>query len=258
MVRENGVKTYFASDIAYHLDKRERGFERLLDVLGADHHGYVARVRAGLEAMGEPGDSLEVCLIQFVNLFRGGEKVPMGKREGQFVTLQQLREEVGNDACRFFYLMRSHDQTLDFDLELAKSRSSENPVYYVQYAHARGQSVFRQLGDRGYRYDEANGRRSLARLTSAHERRLLSQMTRYPEVIVAAATTRSPHLLVTYLRELATDFHSAYNAGNESAESRFIVEDAAARDARLCLVAGACSVLRNGLGILGVTAPESM
>jgi len=258
VVRENGVRTYFASDIAYHLDKRERGFERLLDVLGADHHGYVARVRAGLEAMGEPGDSLEVCLIQFVNLFRGGEKVPMGKREGQFVTLQQLREEVGNDACRFFYLMRSHDQTLDFDLELAKSRSSENPVYYVQYAHARGQSVFRQLADRGYRYDEANARRSLARLTSVHERRLLSQMTRYPEVIVAAATTRSPHLLVTYLRELATDFHSAYNAGNEAVESRFIVEDAAARDARLCLVAGACSVLRNGLAILGVSAPESM
>ena len=258
VVRENGVKTYFASDIAYHLDKRERGFERLLDVLGADHHGYVARVRAGLEAMGEPGSSLEVCLIQFVNLYRGGEKVPMGKREGQFVTLQQLREEVGSDACRFFYLMRSHDQPLDFDLELAKSRSAENPVYYVQYAHARGRSVFRQLVDRGHTYDEAHGRACLARLTAGHERRLLSQLTRYPEVIVAAATTRAPHLLVTYLRELATEFHSAYNAGNESAESRFIVEDADVRDARLCLISGVCQVLRNGLSILGVTAPESM
>ncbi len=258
VVRENGVKTYFASDIAYHLDKRERGFERLLDVLGADHHGYVARVRAGLEAMGEPGGSLEVCLIQFVNLFRGTEKVPMGKREGQFVTLEQLRHEVGNDACRFFYLMRSHDQPLDFDLELAKSRSAENPVYYVQYAYARGQSVFRQLTDRGYAYDEAAGRRSLSCLDSAHERRLLSQLTRYPEVIELAATSRAPHVLVTYLRELATEFHSAYNAGNESAEARFIVDNATTRNARLCLVRGVCRVLENGLTILGVSAPESM
>ena len=154
--------------------------------------------------------------------------------------------------------MRSHDQMLDFDLELAKSRSSENPVYYVQYAYARGQSVFRQLADRGHTYDEAHGLGALARLTAAHERRLLSQLTRYPEVILAAAATRSPHLLVTYLRELATEFHSAYNAGNESVDSRFIVEDGAVRDARLCLVAGACRVLANGLSILGVTAPESM
>ncbi len=258
VVRENGVKTYFASDIAYHLDKRERGFERLLDVLGADHHGYVARVRAGLEAMGEPGQSLEVCLIQFVNLYRGTEKVPMGKREGQFVTLQQLRDEVGSDACRFFYLMRSHDQALDFDLELAKSRSSENPVYYVQYAYARGQSVFRQIIDRGYAYEETSGIQSLAKLSSSHERLLLSQLTRYPEVILAAAHNRSPHLLVTYLRELATQFHSAYNAGNETPESRFIVDDAAVRNARLCLVAASCQVLKNGLSLLGVSAPESM
>ena len=258
VVRENGVKTYFASDIAYHLDKRERGFERLLDVLGADHHGYVARVRAGLEAMGEPGGSLEVCLIQFVNLYRGTEKVPMGKREGQFVTLEQLRSEVGNDACRFFYLMRSHDQPLDFDLELAKSRSAENPVYYVQYAYARGQSVFRQLADRGYTYDEADGRQSLSCLNSAHERRLLSQLTRYPEVVELAAMSRAPHVLVTYLRELATEFHSAYNAGTESAEARFIVDTAATRNARLCLVRGVCRVLENGLTILGVSAPESM
>ena len=258
VVRENGVRTYFASDIAYHLDKRVRGFERLLDVLGADHHGYVARVRAGLAAMGEPPDSLEVSLIQFVNLYRGDVKVPMGKREGQFVTLEQLRREVGNDACRFFYLMRSHDQPLDFDLELAKSRSAENPVYYVQYAHARARSVFRQLLERGYAHDAANGGAKLGRLTAAHEKRLLSAMTRYPEVILAAATSRAPHLLVTYLRELATEFHSAYNAGNESADARFIVEDTDLRDARLCLVAGACQVLRNGLRILGVTAPESM
>src|SRR6185312_12695287 len=157
VVRENGQKTYFASDIAYHLEKRERGFQRLIDVLGADHHGYVARVRAGLTAMGEPGDSLEVNLIQFVSLFRGGEKVPMGKREAQFVTLRQLREEVGNDACRLFYLMRSHDQPLDFDLELAKSRTNENPVYYIQYAHARVASVMKQLAARGLTFDRSEG-----------------------------------------------------------------------------------------------------
>ena len=145
LVRANGQKTYFAPDIAYHLQKRERGFALLIDVLGADHHGYVARVRGALVAMGEPGESLEACLMQFVSLFRAGQKIPMGKREAQFVTLRQLREEVGNDACRFFYLMRSHDQPLDFDLELAKSRTNENPVYYIQYAHARIASVFKQL-----------------------------------------------------------------------------------------------------------------
>ena len=199
-----------------------------------------------------------MCLIQFVNLYRGGGKVPMGKREGQLVTLEQLREEVGSDACRFFYLMRSHDQALDFDLELAKSRSAENPVYYVQYAYARGQSVFRQLAERGHAYDPGNGRRELKRLSASHERQLLSAVTRYPEVIEAATLSRSPHLLVTYLRELATEFHSAYNAGTETKDARFIVDDAPTRDARLCLVAATCQVLKNGLGILGVTAPESM
>jgi arginyl-tRNA synthetase len=256
--RENGIRTYFASDIAYHLEKRLRGFARLLDVLGADHHGYVARVRAGLAAMGEPPDSLEVCLIQFVSLFRGGEKVPMGKREAQFVTLRQLREEVGNDACRFFYLMRSHDQPLDFDLELAKSRSSENPVYYVQYAHARAASVFRQLAERGLRWDAAAGRAHLARLSGAHEQRLLSCLTRFPEQIAAAATARAPHLLVNYLRELATEFHAAYNVGNDDPAARFLAEDAATRDARLALVHASRQVVKNGLALLGVSAPESM
>src|SRR5882762_4276837 len=157
VVRENGLKTYFASDIAYHLEKRELGFSRLIDVLGADHHGYIARVRAGLIAMGEPGECLEVNLIQFVSLFRGGEKIAMGKREAQFVTLRQLRDEVGNDACRFFYLMRSHDQPLDFDLELAKSRAKENPVFYVQYAHARVSSMMKELDARGFEFDREEG-----------------------------------------------------------------------------------------------------
>jgi arginyl-tRNA synthetase len=256
--RENGVRTYFASDIAYHLDKRLRGFEHLIDVLGADHHGYVARVRGGLAAMGEAPDCLEVCLIQLVNLYRGHEKVAMGKREGTFVTLRQLREEVGNDACRFYYVMRSHEQPLDFDLELAKTRSTENPVYYIQYAHARVASVLRQLAERGLAHDAAAGRAALARLTEPHEKRLLTAITRYPEVIELAAATRAPHALVNYLRELATEFHSLYAAGNENPAQRVIVEEAQLRDARLALLKGARQVIANGLALLGVSAPEAM
>jgi arginyl-tRNA synthetase len=256
--RENGVRTYFASDIAYHLDKRLRGFERLIDVLGADHHGYVARVRGGLAAMGEPPDCLEVCLIQLVNLYRGEEKLAMGKREGTFVTLRQLREEVGNDACRFYYVMRSHEQPLDFDLELAKKRSAENPVYYIQYAHARVASVFRQLAERGLVHDAAAGRGALARLAEPHEKRLLSAITRYPEVIELAAASRAPHALVNYLRGLATEFHGAYAAGNENPAHRVIVAEAGLRDARLTLLSGARQVIANGLALLGVSAPETM
>jgi arginyl-tRNA synthetase len=252
VVRENGVATYFASDIAYHLEKRERGFERLLDVLGADHHGYVARVRAGLTAMGEPGDSLEVSLIQFVNLFRGGERIPMGKREAQFVTLRELREEVGNDACRFFYLMRSHDQPLDFDLALAKSRTNENPVYYIQYAHARVTSVRKQLAAKGLTFDLAAGLANATLLGSAHEQALVQTLARYPESLALAATQRAPHTLVYYLRDLANAFHTYYNA------EQFIVPEAPLRNARLALVGAAQQVIRNGLTLLGVSAPESM
>jgi len=252
VVRENGQKTYFASDIAYHLEKRERGFDLLLDVLGADHHGYVARVRAGLEAMGEPGDSLEVRLVQFVSLFRGGEKVQMSTRSGEFITLRELRREVGNDAARLFYVMRSNDQHLDFDLELAKSRSSDNPVYYVQYAHARVASVFRQLADRGLAFDREAGITALPSLTDPHEQAVMTAVTRWPEMVELAAAQRAPHMIVHYLRELATAFHAWYNA------QQFIVEDAALRNARLALASAAQQVLRNGLGILGVSAPETM
>jgi arginyl-tRNA synthetase len=252
VVRENGVKTYFASDIAYHLDKRERGFDLLLDVLGSDHHGYTARVRAGLEALGEPPESLEVLLMQFVALFRGGEKVPMSTRAGEFITLRQLRAEVGNDACRFFYVMRSHDQHLDFDLELAKSRSNENPVYYIQYAHARVASVQRQLAAKGHSYDGAVGLASLDTLVSQHESAVLTVLSRYPEVIQTAGTLRAPHLLVQYLRELAQAFHTWYNA------EQFIVEDARLRNARIALALAAQQVVKNGLTLLGVSAPETM
>jgi arginyl-tRNA synthetase len=252
VVRENGVKTYFASDIAYHLEKRERGFESLIDVLGADHHGYVARVRAGLEAMGEPGDSLEAVLIQFVSLFRGGEKIPMGKREAQFVTLRELREEVGNDACRFFYLMRSHDQPLDFDLELAKSRSNENPVYYIQYAHARVSSVMKQLDARAFEFDSAEGLANSSLLTGDHEQAVLSSLSRYPEALEMAVVNRGPHALVHYLRELANTLHTYYNA------EQFIVPDSKLRNARLVLIEAVQQVIRNGLTLLGVSCPDTM
>jgi arginyl-tRNA synthetase len=252
VVRENGLKTYFASDIAYHLEKRERGFERLIDVLGADHHGYVARVRAGLVAMGEPGDSLEVRLVQFVTLYRGGEKAQMSTRSGDFVTLRDLRREVGNDAARLFYVMRSNDQHLDFDLELATSQSNDNPVYYIQYAHARVCSVMRQLREKGHEYDSAAGRTALSLLVEPHEVALLASISRFPEIVEHAAELRAPHTLVHYLRELANDFHTYYNAHT------FIVEDAPLRNARLTLISGLGQVVRNGLALLGVSAPEAM
>jgi arginyl-tRNA synthetase len=252
VVRENGVKTYFASDIAYHLDKRERGFELLLDILGSDHHGYTARVRAGLEALGEPGDSLEAQLVQFVSLFRKGEKVAMSTRAGEFITLRQLRNEVGNDACRFFYVMRSHDQHLDFDLELAKSRSNENPVYYIQYAHARVASVQRQLAAKGYAYDAHEGLAGLDTLVSPQESAVLTLLGKYPEVIQLAGAQRAPHTLVQFLRELAQAFHTWYNA------EQFIVEDGRLRNARIALAIATQQVVRNGLALLGVSAPETM
>ena len=252
LVRANGQQTYFAPDLAYHLDKRARGYALLIDVWGADHHGYIARMRAGLVALGEPGDCLEVCLMQFVSLYRGGEKVPMGKRDGQFVTLRQLREEVGNDACRLFYLMRSHEQHLDFDLELAKSRSTDNPVYYLQYAHARVASVMKQLAARGLQYDAAVALANLGRLDGPHEAAVLTAISRYPELIAQAAANRAPHLLVHFLRDLAQAFHTWYNA------AQFIVEDGATRNARLALALATQQVLRNGLGLLGASAPETM
>jgi arginyl-tRNA synthetase len=187
-----------------------------------------------------------------VSLFRGQEKIPMGKREAQFVTLRQLREEVGNDAARFFYLMRSHDQPLDFDLELAKSRSNENPVYYIQYAHARVASVLKQLHARGLAFDRAQGLANSTLLSGVHEQALLATLTRYPEIVEQAALGRVPHVLAHYLRELANAFHTYYNA------EPFIVEEAPLRNARLALVLGVQQVIKNGLTLLGVSAPESM
>jgi arginyl-tRNA synthetase len=252
VIRENGVKTYFASDIAYHFEKRERGFDHLIDILGADHHGYVPRVRAGLEAMGYKGDSLEVELMQFVTLYRSGEKMQMSTRSGEFDTLRQLRAEVGNDAARFYYVSRSHDQHLDFDLDIAKAQSNDNPVYYIQYAHARVASVFRQLGEKSLSWDEANGAKQMGSLVEPQEKALMTSLSRYPEVVELSANNRAPQHLVHYLRDLANDFHTYYNA------HAFIVDDANLRDARLYLIQATRFVIANGLGILGVSAPETM
>jgi arginyl-tRNA synthetase len=252
VVRANGQKTYFASDIAYHLDKRERGFDLLVTILGADHHGYVARVRAGLAAMGEPPESLQVPMVQFVTLFKGGEKVAMGKREAQFVTLRDLRTEVGNDAARLIYVMRSNDQPLDFDLELAKKQSNDNPVFYLQYAHARIASVLKQSAERGLPFDRAAGLRALAALSGEPEQALMREISRWPEIVRQAAELRAPHQVVHYLRELAASFHACY------ASLPFIVDDADTRNARLALIAAAQQVIRNAFGLLGVTAPDTM
>jgi arginyl-tRNA synthetase len=252
MVRDNGIKTYFASDIAFVLNKLERGFERLLYIWGADHHGYITRLRAGLTASGGAAERFEVRLVQFVSLFRGGEKAQMSTRSGEFVTLRDLRKEVGNDAARLFYVMRSNDQHLDFDLELAKARSNDNPVYYIQYAHARVASVKRQLLERGITHDGARGLSSLARLTEPQELQLVKRLASYPEVVQQCAVQRAPHTLVHYLRDLANDFHTYYSA------HQFIVEDATLRDARLTLALATQIVIRNGLGLLGVSAPDTM
>jgi arginyl-tRNA synthetase len=252
VIRDNGKKTYFASDIAYHYGKRERNYDHLIDVLGSDHHGYVARVQAGLEAMGYAGDSLEIELVQFVTLYRGGEKMQMSTRSGEFVTLRQLREEVGKDAARFFYVMRSNDQHLDFDLELAKSRSNDNPVYYIQYAHARVASVFRQLTEKSLEHDRAAGIAALDQLTETHEKALMTSLSRYPEIIELAANNRAPQHLVHYLRDLANELHSYYNA------HQFIVDDDAIRNARLALIDATRAVIASGLAIIGVSAPDSM
>ncbi|KAB2932481.1 MAG: arginine--tRNA ligase [Candidatus Contendobacter sp.] len=250
--RENGQTTYFASDIAYHLDKFERGFDWVIDVWGADHHGYIPRVKAALQAMGQNPDKLDVLLVQFAILYRNGERAQMSTRSGEFVTLRELRQEVGNDAARFFYVMRKSEQHLDFDLDLAKSQSRDNPVYYIQYAYARVCSVLRQLREKSLPRDEARGRANLALLTEPHEEVLLAALSRYPDVVKIAALAHEPHQLAHYLRELATAFHAYYN------EHRVLVPDDALRDARLNLSLATRQVIKNGLNLLGVSAPEVM
>ena len=248
--RDNGQTTYFASDIAYHMNKFERGFDKVINIWGADHHGYVPRVKASLSALGYIADNLEVQLVQFANLFENGVKISMSTRSGEFVTLRQLREDVGLDAARFFYVMRKAEQHMDFDLDLAREQSNDNPVYYLQYAHARICSVKRQCVEKGIAVSASDA--NLARLDNTHEHALVKQLGLFPERVEAAAIRREPHLVVNYMRELANLFHSWYNA------HQFIVDDAELRDARLALASAVGQVLRNGLVLMGVSAPEKM
>ncbi len=248
--RDNGQTTYFASDIAYHMNKFDRGFDKVINVWGADHHGYIARVKASLSALGYSADDLEIQLVQFANLFENGKKISMSTRSGEFVTLKQLREDVGQDAARFFYVMRKSEQHMDFDLDLAREQSSDNPVYYLQYAHARICSVKRQCAEKGIEISSQQA--NLTRLDNAHEQALIKHLSRFPEQVESAARRREPHLVVNYLRDLANHFHSWYNA------HQFIVDDAELRDARIALASATGQVLRNGLSLMGVSAPQRM
>jgi arginyl-tRNA synthetase len=252
VIRENGQSTYFASDIAYHMNKLDRGFDRIIDIWGADHHGYIPRVRAAMRALGADESRLNVLLVQFATLYRGEEKVQMSTRSGEFVTLRQLRNEVGKDAARFFYVLRRSEQHMDFDLKLATSKSNENPVFYVQYAYARVCSVLRQLDEKGWERNLLAGMESLELLTEEHEINIVGTLARYPEILERSALQYEPHQLIHYLRELANDFHTYYNA------HQFLVENAKIRDARLNLICAVKQVLSNGLGLLNISTPESM
>jgi arginyl-tRNA synthetase len=246
--RENGQYTYFASDIAYHLNKYERGFDRVINVWGADHHGYIARVKGALQALGLDPDKLTIALVQFAVLYRDGKKASMSTRAGEFVTLRELRGEVGNDAARFFYVLRKSDQHLDFDLDLAKSQSNDNPVYYIQYAHARVCSVMEQWSGNPAQLVNVD----LTPLVEEQELQVLQKLMDYPEQIEGAARELAPHLLAFYLKDLAGVFHSYYNS------TRLLAEDDGIKLARLALAASVRQVLRNGLEILGVGAPDRM
>jgi arginyl-tRNA synthetase len=252
LVRANGQPTYFASDVAYHWDKYARGFDVVMDLFGADHHGYIPRLKAAVTALGHDEEALRVFMVQFAILYRRGTRVQMSTRSGSFVTLRELREEVGNDAARFFYVMRKPEQHMDFDLDLAKTESRDNPVYYIQYAHARISSVFKQLETRGMTWDKQTGLQHAALLTDAHEVALMTQLERYPDVITLAAKACEPHQIAYYLRELANALHAYYNAIS------LLCEQEALRCSRLTLVFAVRDVLRNGLQLLGVSAPESM
>jgi len=250
--RDNGQTTYFASDIAYINNKLERGFDRVLYVFGADHHGYTERMHAAVQALGHKRERLEFLLIQFANLYRGGERVSMTTRGGSFVTIRELRDEVGKDAARYFYVMRKYQQHLDFDIDLAKSESNDNPVYYVQYAHARICSVLRQLDQRQLTHDNAAGLAALERLSEPEEAELMTLLAKWPEIIERAATAREPHQVTGYLRDLANGLHSYYNA------HKVLVDDEPLRQARLTLLVAVKQVLVNGLGVLDVSTPEVM
>lgn len=253
VVRENGITTYFASDIAYHYDKYQRGYDRMIDIFGADHHGYMARVRASLAALGLAPEKLDITLVQFAVLYKDGAKMQMSTRSGQFVTLRDLRAQVGSDAARFFYIMRKPEQHLDFDLDLATSHSKDNPYYYVQYAHARTSRVLERAQEEGVSFDAQTALAQREHLTEPEEKTLLRELARYPDTIAAAGAQMAGHLIVNYLKDLAGAWHQYYDAGH-----KVLHDDAALRDARLLLTHAVRQVLRNGLDIIGVAARERM
>ena len=251
VVRDNGQPTYFASDIAYHKDKLDRGFDLAINIWGSDHHGYIPRVKAAMQAIGIDEEKLKVLLVQFAVLYRGGEKVPMSTRSGKFVTLRDLRDEIGSDAARFFYAQRKSEQHMDFDLDLAKSQSNENPMYYVQYAHARICRVFETAAERNIDVSQAQSA-DFSVLSNDSETAIMTLLQRFPEVVSSAAENYEPHQITYYLRDLATAFHSYYNS------VKFLEAEEAQRNAMLGLSLAVKQVLKNGLTIIGVGAPEAM
>ncbi|MDP2840108.1 MAG: arginine--tRNA ligase, partial [Syntrophales bacterium] len=251
VVRKNGAPTYFAADIAYHRDKFLRGFETVIDIWGADHHGYIPRMSAAVQALGHEKEALKVILVQLVSLLRDGKPAAMSTRSGEFVTLREVVDEVGKDAARYNFLMRRSDSHLDFDLELAKRQSNENPVYYVQYAHARICSILRMAVERGIALPAA-GEADASLLRLPEETDLIKAITRFPEVVEGAARTLEPHRLTFYLNDLAALFHSYYKS------NKVISEDGALTGARLFLVRSVLTVLKNALNMLGVSRPEKM
>ena len=250
--RRNGQTTYFASDIAYHLDKLQRGYTHIVDIWGSDHHGYIARVKAAIDAMGYDSSKLTVLLVQFVSLWRGGEMVQMSSRSGQFVTLRELRQEVGNDAARFYYVMRKSEQHIDFDLDLAVSQSKDNAVYYIQYAHARICRMLEKANSTQMRFNQTQARQFASRLDLDAETEILAKLAAYPDILVRAANAYESHQIGNYLKELAALFHGWYN------EHKVLTEDVELTQARLLLSVNVQQVLRNGLDLLGVSAPEAM
>ena len=250
--RRNGQTTYFASDIAYHLNKLQRGYTDIVDIWGSDHHGYIARVKAAIDALGYDSRKLTVLLVQFVSLWRSGEMVQMSSRSGQFVTLRDLRKEVGNDAARFYYVMRKSEQHIDFDLDLAVSQSKDNAVYYIQYAHARICRMLEKAAATAVNFDAVNARQFAVKLDLDAETEILAKLAAYPEIVIRAANSYEPHQVGNYLKELAALFHAWYN------EHKVLNDNTDLTQARLLLSVNVQQVLRNGLGLLGVSAPTSM
>ena len=250
--RANGDNTYFASDISYHLDKYDRGYNRIINVWGSDHHGYLPRVSAAMQALEKSKDQLEVVFIQFANLLRNGKKVSMSTRGGEFISLNELIEEVSSEAARFFYINRKADQHLDFDLDLAKSQTKDNPLYYIQYAHARICGVFEALETEGRKVNQELGLNHLDLLNSDKEIEIQKMLLLYPDIVSRAAKNSEPHLICYYLKDLSGLLHSYYNS------ERFLVDDSKLMNSRLFLLKGTKQVIFNGLKILGINAPESM